>query len=190
MFKKLQLVILAVFLNLNINLQAADIAGLTSLFQDNFNYLYQPRFCGRNIGNFIKLAQKHKIDLSNSYVMKFVGSGFLHTSGFYTRTKPNEREMLGYFHMVLVADNYVFDFDLNEPLVLRMPDYIRLQFAPPYEPFRIWGIDYRTEKDLAFWKLTAFETQAYALGSEVELWNKLMRDFIDLKRLKDRIRPR
>jgi hypothetical protein len=85
--------------------------------------------CGENIGRLVEEAKNQNLDLEGSYVLKIEGGGFLETSGFYTRSNPNERAMLGYFHYILVADGYVFDFDLNESLVLKLEDYVRLQFT-------------------------------------------------------------
>jgi hypothetical protein len=81
---------------------AADLEKLTQLFQENYNTFYVPRFCGPNTARLIQAAQDQKIDLSNSYVLKIVGAGFLETSGFYTRSAPNERQMLGYFQEVVL----------------------------------------------------------------------------------------
>ncbi len=162
---------------------AADIESLEKLFTKNYNSFYTPRFCGRNIEKFVKVAHQNGIDLSNSYVAKIVGGGFLETSAFYSRTNPNDRVMIGYFHMVLVADGYVFDFDLGEPAVLKLSDYVRLQFTPPYEPFRIYGIDYTAKSNPGSWDVTAFETLKYGRGIESKLWKKQIKDLISMDRM-------
>lgn len=169
---------------------AADLKSLKQLFQDNFNSYYEPRFCGRNIQRLLINAKERNIDLTNAYVLKVVGGGFLETSGFYTRTDPNERAMLGYFHMVLVADGYVFDFDLNESLVLKLEDYIRLQFTPPYEPYVIWGITYIAQKELAYWKTTRFEWKDYVSNKHTATWEKSMKDYVSLEEVMSRKRIR
>ena len=135
-------IIFLCFILLKSTVLAADIESLRKLFVNNFNHYYQPRYCGKNIKRLLSEAQKRNIDLSNSYILKVVGDGFFETSGFYTRAKPNQRAMLGYFHMILVADNMVFDFDLHAPLVLDVRNYIRLQFMPPYEPYIIYNVNY------------------------------------------------
>lgn len=169
---------------------AADLSVLTRLFEDHYNSLYTPRFCGQNIARFIQLAKNKKMNLSHSYVLKIMGAGFFETSGFYTRGKTQERAMLGYFHMVLVADGRVFDFDLAEPLVLKLEDYVRLQFTPPYEPFHIWGKDFVARKELPWWKVTAFSTHEYAQGREEVLWSKKVGELVSLEEVlnNDRLR--
>jgi hypothetical protein len=140
---------------------SADVERLEKLFSKNYNSFYTPRFCGRNIEKFVNVANQKGVDLSGSCVDRIVGGGFLETSAFYSRTNPNDRVMIGYFHMVLVADGYVFDFDLGEPVVLKLQDYVRLQFTPPYEPFRIFGIDYSFKGNPGSYNVTAFETKTY-----------------------------
>ncbi len=159
---------------------AADIPALKELFTQKYETFYEPRFCGRNTARFVSEASRRNIDLSNSYVLKIEGAGFLETSGFYTRAGTNERQMLGYFHVVFVADHHVFDFDLAEPLVLKLEDYIRLQFTPPYEPFPIFGIAYRAKEQLAHWTATGFDGSAYIRDEETKAWEMKFPDFVDL----------
>lgn len=157
---------------------AADIPGLTKLFQSNFNSLYQPRHCGKNIERLVQAAHEKRIDLKNAYVMKIVGGGFWETSGFYTRITPNERVMLGYFHYVLVADNYVFDFDLREPLVLPFEDYVRLQLAPPASNTSWMNV---MAKDLPTWEMTRYEWNDYISYSNLNAtWVKRMSVMINI----------
>jgi hypothetical protein len=162
---------------------SADVERLEKLFSKNYNSFYTPRFCGRNIEKFVKVANEKGIDLSGSYVAKIVGGGFLETSAFYSRSNPNDRVMIGYFHMVLVADGYVFDFDLGEPVVLKLQDYVRLQFTPPYEPFRIYGIDYSAKNNPGSWNVTAFDTNKYGRGLESKLWSKMIKNLINMTRM-------
>lgn len=65
--------------------------------------------------------------------------------------------MLGYFHYILVADNYVFDFDLAHDKPVELKSYIRLQFTPPYEPFEIYGINYSENKNPENWELNMYD---------------------------------
>jgi len=188
MKKTISILLLSLFLLTSA--QAADIKSLKKLFEDNYDAFYIPRFCGKNTARFISEANQRGINLSHSYVAKFVGAGFLETSGFYTRNNPNDRQMLGYFHMVFVADGYVFDFDLHEPMVLKIEDYIRLQFTPPYESFKIWGMSYISQEQLSSWNVTGFETLNYAKGKEVEVWKKKLPDFVELEKMLKRERKR
>lgn len=168
--------------------QAADVQKLTQLFQENFNEFYQPRLCGRNTARLVDAAQKLNIDLSNSYVLRLVGGGFWETSGFYTRNTTTERDMLGYFHMVFVADNYVFDFDLHEPLVLPLEDYIRLQLTPSTETSNLWGNSYKPHDQLPGWEMTRYNTEDYAKGIETILDKTKLKDFVDLDSVLNRKR--
>jgi hypothetical protein len=168
--------------------QAADIPRLAQLFQQNFNSFYQPRYCGPNTARFANAAQKLNIDLSNSYVLRLVGGGFWETSGFYTRNSTTERDMLGYFHMVFVADNYVFDFDLHEPLVLPLEDYIRLQLTPSTENSNFWGKSYKPHLELPNWEMTRYKTDDYARNVETVLDKTKLKDFVDLNSVLNRKR--
>jgi hypothetical protein len=169
---------------------AADLPALKILFTENYNIFYRPAYCGKNIAKLADEANKRNINLDNAYVLKIVGAGFFETSGFYTRQNVNERAMLGYFHMVLVADGYVFDFDLDEPLVLKLDDYIRLQFTPPYEPYLLFGTEYRASSHLLWWTVTRFEWSDYIRNKEISTWTRKMPEYIDLEKVlsKKRIR--
>lgn len=168
--------------------KAADVEQLSQLFQNNYNSFYQPRMCGQNTVRLIQAAQNLNIDLSNSYVLKIVGGGFWETSGFYTRNKPNDRDMLGYFHMVLVADNYVFDFDLNEPLVLPLEDYIRLQFTLPDDSKTFFAKSFKPRQELPGWEMTRFYTEDYAKNKETIIDRMKLKDLVDLDSALDRKR--
>lgn len=158
---------------------AADIYSLKQLFKTHYSEKYVARYCNKNVDAFIKDAQKKGIDLSGAMAVKLVGGGFLETSGFYTRTKRNERAMLGYFHWILVADGYAFDFDLGENRVLGLEDYIRLQFTPPYEPYKIYGIDYTRNGQPSNWSISLYHWHDYIndKGSFKEL---RLDEFVDM----------
>jgi hypothetical protein len=169
---------------------AADLRSLESVFRENINSFYVPRMCGENIKRLVKEAERRKIDLSNSYVLKIEGAGFLETSGFYTRGAANDRAMLGYFHFVLVADGHVFDFDLDEVLVLKLEDYIRLQFTPPYEPFYVFGMEFNAAKQLPWWTVSRFELRSYTTYYPEKTWVKKMNEFINIEKVLKRPRVR
>jgi hypothetical protein len=177
------------FTLISISSQAADLRSLRNIFVSNFDRFYVPARCGSNVGRLIEEANRLSIDLKNSYVLKIVGSGFLETSGFYTRGKINERAMLGYFHFVFVADGYVFDFDLDEPLVLKLEDYIRLQFSPQQLPYTVFGINYVPEKELQYWTVSRFEIDTYLSRPQVA-WTKKMPEIVNLKAVMTRPRVR
>lgn len=163
--------------------QAGDLSKLKGLFQETFNTLYVPRFCNQNIARFVAEAKKRSIDLSNSSVVKIEGSGFLNVSGFYTRESPNEWKMLGYFHYVLIMDGQVFDFDLAQPVVLPLDQYVRLQFTPPSLPYVIFGIKYVPSEELKWWKVSFFETSPFALSKTVLKRSGTFGEFISLENI-------
>jgi hypothetical protein len=169
---------------------SADTHNLKKLFISNFDQFYVERHCRQNIIRLIEEAKKLKINLDNSYVLKFEGLGFLETSGFYTRSSVNERHMLGYYHFVFVADNLVFDFDLYEPLVLPLEDYIRLQFTPKSLPYYIFGINYVPEIQLKNWKITAYNLKNPHLPANSIIWSKKLGEWIDLSSIMKKVRVR
>jgi hypothetical protein len=159
---------------------AADLPALSKLYQENYQRFYKHGLCGQNILRLLEEAHRQGIDLSNVSVLKIEGAGFLETSGFYTRHAKNQRAMLGYFHVVMVADNIVFDFDLADKLMPTLENYVRLQFTPPYEPFIIFGISYQAQKELPWWKVTRFEWHDY-LQQAPMTWKKNLGEVVDLK---------
>lgn len=178
------ILIFALF-SLNFSL-GADLHSLNKLFSQNYNTLYEARMCAKNVERFVSLSLQHKINLENTYILKVTGSGFLETSGFYTRQNPNHWKMLGYFHYVFVADGYVFDFDLDEPLVLPLQDYIRLQFTPPYEPYYALGnVEFKIAS-LKFWKAQKFSVHDFinkTISTDLITFEQLVR-ITTLKKLK------
>ncbi len=175
---------------LSTNTFSADIPKLKKLFIEHFNNYYTPRFCGKNTELFLQEALKRNIDISNSNVLKIVGGGFLETSGFYSRQKPNERVLLGYFHMVLMADGKIFDFDLKEPLVLDTIDYIRLQFTPKKRPYYIFGINYLEKNNPHDWKLTFYDALDYSQRKETVLKEMKIKELVDIEKMLKRKRIR
>lgn len=166
---------------------AADIPALTKLFKTNFNSFYEARNCGKNIERLVQTANDKGIDLRNAFILKIVGGGFFETSGFYTRAARNDRAMLGYFHYVLVADNFVFDFDLAEPVVVSFEDYVRLQLAPPSNSNWMGTM----LKDLPSWELTRYEWKDYISYSNLNpTWIKRMSEVINVPKVLSRKRVR
>jgi hypothetical protein len=162
-------------------LVAADVAALKTLYLEQYNRLYQHGMCGRNIEHFIALAEQEGIDLTGAHVLKIVGAGFLETSGFYTRQNKNKREMLGYFHVVMVANDTVFDFDLADRLTPSLANYVRLQFTPPQEPYVIFGVFYISAQELPWWTVTRYEWKDYISRSDAQVsWKKKLNQVVDL----------
>lgn len=159
---------------------AADLVGLESLFKEGLKTFYEPRFCGRNIERMLQEAVRRGIDLDGAYVLKIVGAGTFETSGFYTRGAPDQREMLGYFHVVLVAGGRVFDFDLHEPRVLELKKYVRLQFTPPNDRVVVFGVRYDAREELKWWTATRYEVGQYLNPRQREAWTKKLSEVVDL----------
>lgn len=110
---------------------AADLPKLQTLFKNNFSTFYVSRQCGKNIEKLIKAADAQKIDLTNSYVVSIVNPGFWPLQAFNARGyKQDQRQSWGH-HVVLVADNQVFDFDFtNQPRMVPFNKYFKEMFVP------------------------------------------------------------
>jgi hypothetical protein len=158
--------------------EAADLKKLTTLFKQMYETHYTHISCGRNIQQFLVFADKAGIDLNNAEVWKVKGNGFWATSGFHTRLSTSDRTMLGFFHVILIADNYIFDFDLHGGYVLSKYHYARLQFTPAQNPFAVASsqkIDFH--EDLVGWTIEAFDAINYSKNAETKLW---MKNFLDI----------
>lgn len=176
---------------ITITASAADTRALEAIFKANFKSAYEARQCGRNIARLLGLATDRDVDLSDTHVLKIKGAGFFETSGFYTRTAPDERAMLGYFHFVLINNGRVFDFDLHEPLVLDLERYVRLQFSPPENPVKIYGVLYDAREQLNAWTVTRFEVADFQRSSSPRAtWTKSLGDLVNLDRVFSRRRVR
>jgi hypothetical protein len=161
-----------------LKVEAADLKKLTSLFKEIYETHYTPNYCGKNIQQFLNFADNAGIDLNNAEVWKVMGNGFWETSGFHTRLSTSDRSMLGYFHMILIADDYIFDFDLHGAHVVSKYHYARLQFTPAHNPFpvtRSAKIDFH--KDLNGWTIEAFDAKDYSKNITTKLWKK---NFLDI----------
>lgn len=167
---------------------AADVKRLASFFKQNFDALYEPRFCGPNIARLINAARENKIDLEGAFVLKIEGAGFLETSGFCTRTAPDKWAQLGYFHFVLIAENRVFDFDLHQPVVPEIKNYIRLQFSPAQEPTMVFGMRYRARDELKWWTVSRIELRDFVQGTGRVSWKGKLGELVDLDAILSRPR--
>lgn len=137
---------------------AADLPRLKKLFRENFNTLYVPRACGTNIGKLVKLADSQGIDLTNSYVVVLENPGFWNLQAFGARgSKPGERQAW-YFHVVLIADDQVFDFDFgNTPKVVPFKSWMKEMFVPKGKI----DIPYDYKKDLAYFEFDFYASHDY-----------------------------
>jgi len=162
---------------------AANLPALKALFIETYDSHYIHGMCGKNVYEFVAEAKRQKINLEKTYVAKIIGSGFLETSGFYTRFEKNKRSMLGYFHMVFIADGHVFDFDLALQDALPLHEYVRLQFTPPYQPYRIFGVLFDPVLDFPWWEVTRYELDDYLDGIEKPTWKMKMSEFVNIEKV-------
>lgn len=127
---------------------AADVRALKNLFQRSFyTDMYTPNYCGRNIESFVREAMRDGINLDNAHIVQITNAGFdmfgmvaalsAREQGRLivpTPTKPPFREISNTnwnFHVVLIADGEVFDFDyMNKATVVKLPRYLDGQFIP------------------------------------------------------------
>lgn len=180
-FRKVLTIIIFLFAQTSMS---ADLQSLTTLFQTNYNQFYKYGDCEANITRLIEAARNKNIDLSNAFMAKITGAGFLETSGFYTPEDPNQWRMLGYFHYVLIADNQVFDFDLHGGHVMSVEKYVRLQFTPPTMDYKIGNKIFRPENELRYWTIESFNVDSVGMNNKPELtWKKGLTEFISLNEI-------
>lgn len=122
------------------DLHAADVERLKALFEKNFHTFYQEGKCGQNIERLVRAAVRQGIDLSGAEVVHLENQG-LDTFGMVAAHQARETvdwdgnrvgiDMNWFFHVVLLADGYVFDFDFrNVPTVLDVRSYFYENFLP------------------------------------------------------------
>lgn len=161
--------------------QAADLSSLITLYRQSFFTLYQPRFCGENIRRFLLEANRRRIDTSGAVVAKLEG-GFWEVRGFSARARMGEDELLGNFHVFLVAEGHVFDFDFtSQPKVLPLHDYLVEMYAPPSSEYRskLRG-QYRFLDDFPQWRVTLRNASDYTGGTSPQaLATKKIREWAD-----------
>jgi len=174
MKKLLQVIIL--FAGLSHHSFSADIQSLLKLYRNNFNQIYVPRFCHQNIKRFVALARSKNINIENSFVVSVEGGSFLKTSGFYSRFKPGQRVSLGYFHVFLIADGYVFDFDLYRPLAIKFLDYVTLQFTPQVPNARFFNVDYYQTGNPHSWNTSIFDASSFKSLKGPKAWRGTLED--------------
>lgn len=137
---------------------AADLPRLTKLFSENFRNLYVPRNCGSNIERLVKLADQKGIDLTNSYVVVLENPGFWNLQAFGARgLKPGDRQAW-YFHVILLADDKVLDFDFgNSPRVVPFKTWVKEMFVPKGKV----DVPYDYKKDMPYFKFDFYRVDDY-----------------------------
>jgi len=121
---------------------AADLKGLTDLLERSFRTnMYQKNYCSKNIENFARAAQNDGINLDNAYIVKIENAG-MDSGGFVNAVSARDVGQVNWeYHVVLIADGSVFDFDfMNKATVLELEEYLDQQFIPAnkrnYKPFK------------------------------------------------------
>jgi hypothetical protein len=110
---------------------AADIPQLTDLFRETFVEAYTPRFCRDNVGRLIAAADKSGIDMRGAELVKLSSPDFWELNAFSARGYRLGDRRFFYFHYVLIADGYVFDYDFTDrAVILKVEDYFYEMFVP------------------------------------------------------------
>ncbi len=149
----------------------ADSANLDlaqKAFAEAWTVDYQPTECGNNISRFLKKLQKRNVRLSEAQVItvspQFDG---LLINAERTRTGQSgaTTEQNWYFHVFLLLEGKVFDFDfMNRPAVLPIARYLDQMFFdeiyPPFYPHNFVG---RKEKDS--YKVKVFSAAEFMVSS-------------------------
>lgn len=136
---------------------AADLPKLQTLLKTNFTTFYTPRFCGQNIDRLVRAADQKRIDLTNSYVAVLKHPGFWGLQAFSARGQVGQRQPWG-FHVILIADNYVFDLDFtNQARVLPLKKYFIEMFVPKAKP----DIPYNFKSELPYIELELYSSHDY-----------------------------
>lgn len=174
---------------------AADIRGLKDLFNRSFwTNMYQANYCGQNIERFAKAAMSEGINLDNSYIIQITNAGF-DTFGLVNALSVREEGRkfdpapkkapfrdIGWknwnFHVVLVADGEVFDFDfMNQGTVYKLPKYLDLQFIPAT---KVSDAKYKKDK-IGPYRLTIYPTYKYIEYLERKVSMKDIREELYLR---------
>lgn len=168
-------IVLLILLNSAVSLPAfATSADLRRLFHNTFySSLYEARRCGKNVFSFIDLARQHSIPIESATIVRIENKGYKNfglvrgwqareggariraashdSAGGRLQFHPGSRNWE--FHVFLVQDGLVFDFDFsNHPVVLPLRTYVMAMFgsvgqashqdrysmpAPPLDEYRV-----------------------------------------------------
>ena len=105
-------------------LQSAIATTLKKLFTENFYTIHRPGYCGQNILNFLKLADEKGVDLRGAEIINVDGGWVSPLFVRNQRGEPEERYF--YFHIFLIHEGHVYDFDYgNTPVVPKIGDYFK-----------------------------------------------------------------
>lgn len=175
----------------SISARAADLPRLRAHFEETFASHYEPRLCGKNIARLIESAGEEAIDLEDAYFLKIESESFWQLQAFSPRGYAPGKRQPWSFHVVLVADGFVFDYDFtNRPRVLPADDYFFEMFVPQ-GPTDL--PQYRFEKTIRETYALSFYDAREILknaGSTAGLRARetMLADYVDLDRLFARLR--
>lgn len=153
---------------------SADLPKLEILFKSTFWSIYQERYCGRNIESFSIQALEEKIDMRGAYIMEIRNAGFdtfgmvaslnaREAGRLYTpeRSLPPFRQPGGanwHFHVVLLADGVVHDFDFgNSAVPISMKKYFEKMFIPAE---RLDDMQYKKKK-IGAYEISLYPVEEY-----------------------------
>jgi hypothetical protein len=117
-------------------LHSSFASTLKQLFSENFYTIHKAGYCGQNILNFLKVADEKGIDLRGAEIINVDGgwvSPLYVRNGGYTPKIPGKAgvtfapsEKLYYFHIFLIHEGHVYDFDYgNTPVVPKIGEYFK-----------------------------------------------------------------
>lgn len=128
--------ILALFFLIFIPFHSSFATTLKQLFTENFYTIHRPGFCGQNIMNFLKLADEKGIDLRGAEIINVDGGWvaplYVRNEGYAPKVpgpaglthQPGEKFF--YFHIFLVFEGHVYDFDYgNSPVMPKINEYFK-----------------------------------------------------------------
>lgn len=155
---------------------AADLVGISHIFKKTFwTSHYQERFCGRNIEGLVQKAIDARLDLSNAQILQITdphGSMFGMVQAVVAREsgrliepartlpKRNPGVMNWYFHVVLMVEGKILDYDFtNQPRILSLNQYMNEMFIPADKMTnKKWKID-----KMKSYRLKSFPAEDYML---------------------------
>jgi hypothetical protein len=104
-------------------------------FKDSFETGYEPRFCGKNIKNFV--AKLPPAEMEGAKVLGIENKGFsyfgmvraMHARDTKGDGTPYATDRNWHHHVVLEKEGKIYDFDFGlEPKVLPVPEYFSQMF--------------------------------------------------------------
>lgn len=142
---------------------AADLPRLKKLFENTWTSNYVERYCGLNIENLVSKAMDENIDLDGVQIVGLKDHGgwmFGMVSAVQargaTRFAPGERNW--YFHVFLLADGKVLDYDFtNTAKLLSINEYMHEMYLPKEK----WGDAKYKESKMKLYEFEFYPAEDY-----------------------------